>query len=258
MTRERLMELISAEADEALSGTERAELERLLAEYPEGRRYRADLARLESVLGDAAEPEIPATLRASIMSRVAVRGARPPATRHAGLRMPGPLPVLRYGLAGAAGMLLAVAWFGSQPARDGAPDLDELVGTITSHRSRSGAEELGAYRLRTQGVESDVRLLRRDGALLLDIRIAADEPVDLRVNLGGAGVRLDAVAQDEGPVDFIQFADEELHVRGLGERRLIAVLHRTADKVVAGDGRIELDYSSGGKLLEQGSLKPAW
>lgn len=257
MTRERLMELISAEADDALSGAEPAELERLLAEYPEGRRYRADLARLESVLGDAAEPEMPATLRASIMSCVAARGARP-AARHAGLRMPGPLPVLRYGLAGAAGMLLAVAWFGSQPARHGAPDLDELVGTITSHRSRSGAEELGAYRLRTQGLASDVRLLRRDGALLLDIRIAADEPVDLRVDLGGAGVRLDAVAQDEGPVDFIRFADEELHVRGLGERRLIAVLHRTDDKVVAGGGRIELDYSSGGKLLQQGSLKPAW
>ena len=257
MTRERLMELISAEADEALTDTEQAELERLLAEYPEGRRYRADLARLESVLGEAAEPEIPVTLRASIMSR-AVRGARPPATRRAGLRMPGPLPVLRYGLAGAAGMLLAVAWFGNQPAHNGAPNLDELVGTITSHRSRAGAEELGAYRLRTQGVESDVRLLRRDGALLLDIRIAADRPIDLRVNLAGAGVRLDAVAQDEGPVDFIQFADEELHVRGLGERRLIAVLHRTDDKVVAGGGRIELDYSSGGKLLQQGSLKPAW
>lgn len=258
MTHERLMELISAEADDALSDPERAELERLLAEYPDGRRFRAELAGLESVLASAAEPEIPASLRSSIMSRATAKGARPSGTRRPRLRVPGMLPVLRYGVAGAAGLLLAVAWFGSQPARHGAPNLDELVGTITSHRSRSGAEELGAYLFRERGVASDVRLLRRDGALLLDIRIEADRPLELRVDLAGAGVRLDAVAQDEGPVDFIQFADEELRVRGLGERRLIAVLHRTDDKVVAGGGRIALEYSSGGKLLQQGSLKPAW
>jgi hypothetical protein len=250
------LELVSAAADGDLRHADRAELDRLLAESPEVRRFQADLETLESLFRDLPLPDMPATLHADIMARAAV-----PRTRSAGsildwLRLP--TPALRYGLATAAGLLLAVAFYESRPTFSKVADLSELVGTMAPTGTRTDTDIVDTYAFRAEGLESLVQLERRNGSLLLDIRIDAEESIDIAVNFADAGVRLEALSQNESSLESIALAGQVLRIQALGRRRITALLHRVDDTVFAGEAKIELEFSSKGKLLQQGSLVPAW
>jgi hypothetical protein len=169
-----------------------------------------------------------------------------------------PFAVLRYGTATAAGLVLAAAFYESQPKFAETADIAELVGTMAPNRDQAAADILDTYAFSAEGVESRVLLERRHGALLLDIQVDSDEPVDISVNLAAGGVRLDALVQSGNSLESIEIAGQKLRIRALGRRQLTALLHRVDDSAFEGREKIELEFSSKGKLLQRGSLTPAW
>ncbi|MEX2126452.1 MAG: hypothetical protein WD795_21335 [Woeseia sp.] len=256
MNRYRTLELISAAADGELGDAERAELDRLLDESPEAREFQAELENLEALFGDIPLPDMPETLHADIMARVPLPQAISASPMFAWLRAPA--PIWRYGLATAAGLLLAVAFYESPLFFSHTGNTIDLVGTMAPAGSRSDTDLVDSYAFRSDGLETLIRLERGHDSLLLDIRIDADEPVELAVNLAGAGARLEALSQSESPPESISLADRILHIQALGRRRITAHLRRVDDADFAGEAKIELELSSEGKLLQQGSLETTW
>ncbi|HWM28792.1 MAG TPA: hypothetical protein VNQ14_10060 [Woeseiaceae bacterium] len=256
----RRLELVSAAADGDLRPGERAELDRLLEENPDAREFQADLRKLESLLAEIPSPDMPETLHGDIMARIPVTQRplqRLPARSTLGW-LRAPTPVFRYGLATAAGVLLAAIIYESPLTFSPATDRGDLVGTMAPTGSRSDANLVDSYTFRTDGLETLVELERHDDSLLVDIRIDSEEPVDLAVNFTGAGSRLEALSGDGTPLESISLSDGILRIEATGRRRITAHFRRADDKHFAGEAKIGLEISSKGKLLRQGSLATTW
>ncbi|HZD54461.1 MAG TPA: hypothetical protein VE175_15545, partial [Woeseiaceae bacterium] len=149
-----LLALLSAAADGQLGPDERAEMERRLRDHPDAQRFQADLHRMERLLRC-----VPEELPPEALHRRIIAGLLPslPARRSVRdwLQHFIPVPVLQYGLAAAAGLLLAVAFYELQPTAQDPPDIDQMVGTIAPARDES--DILDSYHLRIRDIDTLVQ-----------------------------------------------------------------------------------------------------
>jgi anti-sigma factor RsiW len=262
MNDERMVELVGAATDGELSPDERAELDRLIEQSPEARHFRDELNRIDSVLRKLPEQTPPETLHDRIMADISLPSTtnwqRMLANKIGLLGSLAPFTVLRYGMATAAGVVLATVFYESHPGISQPADVMELVGTIAPNRDRHEANIVDTFAFRAEGMDAEVSLERRNGMWLLDIRVDADEPVDISVDLAAAGAHLNALAQTGSSLESIEITDNVLHMRAHGQRQLTALLHRVNGTAFSGGNTIKLEFSSAGKLLQRGSLTPAW
>jgi hypothetical protein len=260
MSDERINELLDVAADRELSDEEQAELEQLLQASPESRhRFRLELERIDAILRNIPNVAPPQMLHEQIMARVALPTVKPsPRSPQASnwLGSLNPFIALRYGMAAAAGLILAVVFYESRGISRPA-DLTELVGSMAPKGERSAADVLDTYAFRADGIDCLLSLERRNGMLLLDIDVDADAPVDISVDLASAGVRLEALAQMEHSLESIETDGRILRMRAQGRRQLTALL-QPAGESGQGEGPMNLEFSVKGRLLQRGSLTPAW
>lgn len=252
MSDERTLELVSAAADGELDTRLQAEVEQLLRGSAEARRFRDDLARLETLLSGLPEPAFPDTLHARIMAGA---GRQPPA--RAWLRFLAPLPVLRYGLAAAAGAAVMMAAYELHPILPDGANYRELAGTMVPDGSRAGVRVLDRKTTQSREVTGLVELQQSDGRLLLEVRLDAAEPVELAIDFTAAGLQPVGVVQRGLPFESVEIDDRTLRARALGRRQISVSLRRVEDAAVADEAAIRLVYSSNGRVLEQGSLSSA-
>jgi len=258
MSDERVLELLSAAADGELNDAEQTELDGLLDASPEAYRFREELDRIDAILRKVPDRAAPEMLHDRIMSSVSLPAikSRPRAMQgFSWFRRTTPPVALRYGMAAAAGLLVAAAFYESRGISDPA-DLSQLVGSMAP--ARTAPDVLDTYAFHAPGIASEVTLERRNGMFLLDIRIDSAEPVDVSVDLASAGVRLQALAQTEDSLESIEIEGRTLHMRAHGRRQLTALLERTEHAGRQGLETINLEFSSEGRLLQRGSLTPAW
>jgi len=258
MTDQRTLELVSAAADGELNTSERAELEQLLENSAEARKFQAELADMNSLLGDVPAIEPPDSLHLQIVNRVTLPQIKTDKPFLDWLRPSQFMPVLRYGLAAAAGILLAASFYESQSLFPTNNDFDDLVGTMAPNRVVAEADILDTFDFRTDGLESLVQLQRRDNDVFLDIQIDANTALDIAVDMSSTGVRPGALAQLDDSLESIVVKDQVLQLRATGQRRLTVLLRRVNDTSIAGEAKITLEFSSDGRLLEQGSLQASW
>jgi hypothetical protein len=258
MTDERTMQLISAAADGQLTADEQAELERLLESSSEAREFAADLEQMDAILLDSQALDVPGSLHARIVESIDLPGASPQPSGRGWQRPPDLGALFRYGLAAAAGVLLAVSLYESQVILTGTPDFSKLVGTMAPDRVVAEADIVDVYDFRKDGFASLAQLQRRDGNLYLDIQIEADQPLDISVTISPAGIWPGALAQLKDSFESIAIADSALQVRASGERRLTVLLSHVGDATFEGQAKIELEFSSNGRLLERGLLQATW
>jgi hypothetical protein len=161
-------------------------------------------------------------------------------------------------VATAAGAVLAAAFYESQADFGGTPDIMQIVGTMAADRSRAGDKVLDTHTFRTATVKSEISLERHEDALLLDIHVDAEEPVTISFYFSAAGVRVDAIVQDGRSLESIEITEQGLRVRARGRRNLTALLQRGEDTEFTGEAKIDLDYSSDGKVLQRGALTATW
>jgi hypothetical protein len=120
------------------------------------------------------------------------------------------------------------------------------------------ADILDTFDFRTDGLESLVQLQRRDNDVFLDIQIDADASLDISVDMSSTGVRPGALAQLDSSLESIVVEDQALQLRATGQRRLTVLLRRVDDASIAEEAKITLEFSSDGRLLEQGYLQATW
>jgi hypothetical protein len=258
MTDERTLEMVSAAADAELTESERAELEQLLENSAEARKFQAELAEMDSILGEVPVMEPPDSLHTQIVNCISLPQEKADSSFLGWLRPPKFMPVMRYSLAAAAGLLLAASFYESQSLFPSNHDFDDLVGTMAPSRVVAEADILDTFDFRSDGLESLVQLQRRNNDIYLDIQIDADVALSIAVDMSGTGVRPGALAQLDHSLESIVVEDQALQLRATGQRRLTVLLRRADDASIAEEAKITLEFSSDGRLLEQGSLQANW
>jgi anti-sigma factor RsiW len=190
---DRAIELINAEIDGVLSGSERAELNRMLLADPSIRSLRDELRETCQALDAVPPEELPAGLHESIMSALPASSVRRAGSVPAG--HPG-RPVLRYAAALAGGLLVIALAF--QHFGGGTSGLrpHDLVGTLAPARDAMLQIDLPT-------VKGQVVVAGTAAGPVVTSRLAATSPVTVIASADGHEVRLHGfVAPQQRPIEL--------------------------------------------------------
>ena len=254
MSRDRLMELLSAAADDDIRNDERLELETLLRADPEAKRIASRFDELHDYLARAEQIAPPAELRDRIMQKLPMRPRTAPAEQEPRQKFSLISGALWHAASAAFGALLAITFYESQSPLTSPMDITDLVGTIAPGDTSADRVILDRLSVAGQGVSSRAVLGKRHGLLVLDVSIDAGRQISITVNLADAGLQFGALVQDPGSLDSIRLESNLLTVAGTGQRRFSILLHEDSGSPPADNAGLKLDFSSEGKLLGQGSL----
>ena len=243
MIDDRTIELINAGIDGELDAADREELERALSESEEARAYQAQMRELESFLDRVPNREPPETLHSDIVRSIELPRGRAGGWLTGFSRFPG---FMRYGLATAAGLLLAVGMYEYRPGTGAVDDLSMVSGTMLPGRNVQDVK-LDEARFELESVSSEVSLLRRGDSLVLDVQVDASEPVSLAMEFSGPALQFDAITQMESELDSIEIADHVIRIDARGRQHFAVVLHHDESKPEA---RVLMYWSSATKVLQ--------
>lgn len=255
MSLERAFELLSAAADGVLTSDEKVELDELLSESAEARKLQGELNQMNKLLDGLPNLDPPAVLRDEIMQKAALPRPKAKATWSLSdwFRSLTLASMLRYGVSAAFGALLVIAIYESRPNFGPSPDFADLVGSMAPNAGDT--DILDRFSVDETGVLSIARLEQRGDSLVLDIRIDTKQLVEVAVDFAASGFEIEALAQTQSNFESIQFADQVLRIKGRGQRRFAVLLRKGDDTSLASEANINLEYSSNGILLQQGTLK---
>lgn len=257
MNDDRLSELVSAATDGELGLDQQAEVDRLLEQSPQARRFRSDLERIDSLMRQVPHVTPPLTLHSRIVDSARLAAAATPKRGFDFRRSLSPFVVLRYCAATAAGVVLAAMFYQGQPP--GSVDVTELFGTIAPSREKSASELVDSFAVSAEGLTGRVTLERRNNSLILDIEVDADHGIEIRADLSAADVRVRALAQDGNSFESLEIDDRTVSLHVLGHQRATVLLERIEDPDPAGrEGKIDFVFSSKGELLQRATLTTAW
>lgn len=248
------LEMISAAIDGELDVDERVELDLLLESSEEAREFKTELEQMVSLLNSVPDLAPPESLHTRIMAHAIPQRAQSKRSTLDRLRPLIPGAGLRYAIAASAGALLALVFINTQPMLSGTNDFADLVGTMAPDIASADANIIDSFAVREEGLESLVQLRLSGNVLFLDIHVDTADRLDISVDLGGAGLWPDALAQIDGHFESIAIFGQALQIEALGTQRLTILLRRVDDAAFAGDAKITLEFSSEGKLLQRGSL----
>lgn len=249
MIDERSIELIHAGLDGELSDSERVELDTALKGSDEAREFQAGLAAFSGLLEGEDSMDLPDGLHTQIVQNIHLPAAV--SSKFSFNDIPG---FLRYGFAAAAGLLLTVGLYEYRPGATSEQDLSSMVGTIMQQESGGEEVTLDAFAFEFDGISSAVSLQRRDGALVLDVLLDSEGPVDIVVDFTSDGLQFDAIAQMQGDLKSIEIADQAIHIEGSGRQHFAVLLHRDGDLAADHEASITLRFTSNGELIKEGSL----
>lgn len=251
MLDDRAKDLINREIDGELSDSERARCMALLDESESAREYRAELSRLDELLARVPSLELPEEVRRRIFAQIELPRPRKWFTHMAGWMQGRPIS---YGIAAAAGLLVATAIYELAPAPRGASDLSSLVGTLARGNGLEAVDQLGSLDVEHEAVDGRIVLSGNDDLKLLRFEVNSQSPVDIEVDLAGAGLAFGGFAQEgESVPGPVAYSEGRLRVASLGSRRFTLVL-RDDGEVVEHAGGIAVSVSQEGEILFQDVL----
>jgi len=255
---ESVLELVSVAADNELSAQDQAELNKMFDSSPEAREFKDHLDQMDSLLSAIPELDPPASLHAKIMAHAAPQPAQREASIFAWIRSLRPGAGLRYAIAASAGAMLLLVFLDGKQFFSETDGVSDVVGTMAPVGNSRSVDIIDTFSLVEDGFESQIQLERSGGVLFLNVEVDATTPLDILVDMSGAGLQPDAVAQIESNFESITVTGQTLDMRAAGEQRLTVALRRVDDQIFTEEARIKLEFSSDGKLLQHAVLKPAW
>lgn len=251
MLNEREIYLINAGIDGELDVPEQAELEELLLGSEEARAMHAELLKLINILAAAPEQQPPEELAGAILDRAAPRpafslrsifSAFQPATA---------------GLAFAAGLLATVAVYEWAPVQGETAFHEQMVGTLVASRSAGNLERVDELDWDAEGLAGKILLRRERGLSLLDVRLAGDDPLEIRFDLNEAGLGFGGIMLGQGESTTEKqayvFSGGTLRVAGQGQQEFTLILPAAKQQSDSGKA-IRVVVSAGGEELFTGTI----
>lgn len=251
MLDDRARTLINKAIDGEISDSERAEHDALLAESDEARVFSGEMAELNDFLASLPSIDPPDLLQRQILQRVQLPRPRRWFTWSAGWMQGKPIS---YGIAAAAGLLAAVAWYELAPGGPiPASDYSSLVGTLARGEGLRGVVQLSYLDIDLPAVRGKVLLSGSDDLKLLRFNVASQAPVEYQVSLSGSGLVFGGFAHEAEPgSDNFMYSDGKLSVVNEGAQRFTVILKDTTEAAAAGG--VVVTVTQDGESLYQGVL----
>jgi hypothetical protein len=217
---EAFIESIHRELDGMNSEEESRELQRRLESDPEALTLYREFEAVGRALSTLEEVEPPRALRHDILQAVATLG--PDIARG------GRGPVLRYGWALAAGIVLGM--FAGQLLPQGASDIDGLSGTMAPPSIPDASRSLqptAEWRIDAQGVVGIVELKQNASRIEVAVELNSSDPVFLVLSHDET-VGVIGLSQDGTAVEIRESGSGHVVLGASGEHRYRLALSRTA------------------------------
>lgn len=244
--------LINAEIDGSNSAEDSALLDRLLADDPEARKYRDELAALCGELDDLDSEAAPSSLQTSVLAGIQGREkpATQPAWQQAFLDWLG-MPALRYAVSFGAGVILTFTLVSSGQISERAfDDVTGLVGTI-SGVERTDAQAIDRFQVSLNELSGTVNLSRAGRIAIVDFDLSSRLPIEIVAEFNNRNIWFNGFAQLESTGTSVAAESGRFTVRMQGQRRYAVYLYS--------DGRdratLTLRFYASGQLLHEGQLR---
>lgn len=246
---ERDRELIQAGVDGELDAAERERLDALLAESEAARALHEDLQRLVAFIDSAPPRPLPDGLHRRIVERIDLPRPAGPRRWLTFSALPG---FLRYGLAGAAAVVLTLAVYRGGEGLSPGTEAD-LVGAIASRGDMAGARVVDRFRFDAAGAAGEAILVARDDAYALAFQLDLDRPTRLQVVLPETGYRFEAVAQQDDALSEVTWSGNRIEAVAVGQRGFVLRVRRIAGPA-SGDPQIRVNVSQEDEAPLSGTL----
>ena len=243
-------ELVQAGIDGELDAEGQRRLEALLAASPEARDLHEDLSRLVDFIDRAPDLPVPDSLHDSIVRIVSLPEPAPWRRWFRFSELPG---VLRYGLAGAAAMVLTVAVYQAGDQLDPKRGYEDLVGTIVS--GGTDARKIDEVSFGGADARGQARLLANPDGYNLAVELDLAAPTELSITLPDEAFRFNAFAQGADSLSAVSWSGNRLSATADGQQRFVVLLS-SASTTTAVPGEIKLSLARNGTVLHAGALSP--
>jgi hypothetical protein len=245
-------ELIHSGVDGELDESGKEQLRQLLESSQEARHFHSELSRLAEFLDKIPDHELPDGLHARIVEETPLPSVSPLRSIFSFSELPG---TLRYGFAAAAALVLVLFIVDNQQQWSDPGDVSNMVGTIASAGPVTGNEVLDKFEFESGTASAEVSLGRRDGTLVLDLRLNSETPVGYRVDLSGSGLKVSALAQLPGSLEYLATDNQqELSGQSNGKQQFLILLEDPGVSARAEDVRIEVRFDLGDGEIDGGAL----
>ena len=252
MLEDHAKDLINRAIDGELSDAERAECQSLLDSSDEARAYSENMSRLTGLLGEVGSIDPPPELEGRILKQIQLPRPRKWFTWTAGWMQGRPMA---YGMAAAAGLMVAVAFYELAPQSGMENDISSLVGTLARGNGQQGLQQLSFLDIDLPAVQGKVYLSSDEDLKMLRFDLESEAPVEFEVALEGSGLAFGGFVQEaDAGNDNFSLTESSFSVINQGERRFTVIL-RDGNVEPTADGGIVVSVSREGEALYQGVLK---
>jgi len=248
-SRERYLELMHAEMDGEATDEELATLREYLASHPEAQSVRAELVKLTGILNQVEKVEIPDDLHRGILAAlppprsVLEIGARNSRSRFR-------IPLIRYGYALAAGLLLGAALTGVALRSLSPSEKSDIYGTLAVRENAPRYVAVGQMNLDSPGLGGSVELRRSGSNAMIIFDLHGEQAVDVEVGFDDSQAGLMSFDQQPGAIRSFDAKKGTISFQSEGKQRSTVIL--TSEK--NGQFILDLRFYVGGKLVHQGTL----
>lgn len=216
---ERIADLIQAEVDGVLSESDREVLKSELAQSAAARAYRDEMMHLASLLNQVPDLDPPPGLNRRILDSIEL-----PAPRQLPAWLRNWFQPASYGLAVAAGMLLAVGMIRILPFTDG--EMSSLVGSMVAQQSALPDASRSQLAVDLEAVEGSVLLKEMRGSLALQFDLVSAGPVEISIPLAESGLEFGGFVHDEKGMEMLQVSEGNVRVVNQGSHQFVVFLRR--------------------------------
>jgi len=246
---QKYIELIHADIDGELSDAQCSELNDFLEKNEAGRTLRDELSSLCQTISSSAPLDPPPHLKHVLLESIKQEHARTSLADR--LMAIFSVPTLRYAGAFAAGVLLTLAFIGSDQASQHAfDDLTGLVGTISENVPEPIFDD-GSMNLTIKEIAGIVNLSNAGPILVLDFDLASHDPVRIVADFSDQDVWFNGFAQLESDGTSVLAETGQVTLYTEGRRRFAMFLHNTGSN----EATINLTFYAGEALIHEGELR---
>lgn len=246
---EKYLELIHAEMDGEASDEQLAALREYLASHPEAQNVYAELVMLTDVLNQVKEVEPPSDLRASILAGLPPRPrALEIGARASRLRLR--IPLVRYGYALAAGLLLGVLLTGVAFRNLSPLEKPDVYGTMTALDNSSHYVVTEQMKLAAPDLGGSVELSRSGHNEMIVFDLNGKRAVEVEVRFDGSRAGLKGFSQQPNSIRSFEAKEGSISFRSEGKQRSTVILASEKQAQLL----LNLSFYVGGKLVHQGTV----
>jgi hypothetical protein len=246
---EKYQELMHGELDGEVSNEELVALREYLAAHPEAQSVQAELKKLTAVLNQVEDIEVPDDLHESILAALPRR--RPTfdiSARNSRSRFR--MPLIRYGYALAAGLLLGVVLTGVVFRNLSSVEKSDVYGTMTPLENTFHYVVAEQMRLAAPDLGGTVELRRSGDSEFLVFDLHGEQAVNVEVSFDGSQAGLRGFTQEPSSIRSFEAKEGIVSFRSEGKQRSMVIL--ASDKQA--EPLLNLSFYIGGKLVHHGTL----